>query len=127
MPLWVPMALSLVVLPLLWWILSWPALIITALLCAAIACGFHFSIEVNEREVILEKTWYRYTYARYQADKIRKIEYEGDWGMSDNATGIILTLDEEPIELGCSANMELLHSELSQRASERLPHQPRQQ
>lgn len=96
---------------------GWLFVCTVLLLCTLHVAGLRASITVTDAEVVIRKKWFFIPYKTHRAPEITGVWYGGDWGLEDDAIGVVVELGGEEVHIGTRLNMGELHAALSPYAS----------
>jgi hypothetical protein len=91
---------------------GWRPILGTIVLLLVLSAGLRSSIEVTEDRVTIWRTWFGIPFWRIQGAKIDSVYFDGDWGLDDDANGIVIKIGEKEYCFGSKKTMHFLERSL---------------
>jgi hypothetical protein len=77
-----------------------------------LAAGLRSSIVISDHVVTITRLWFFVPYWKYTGKVIEDIWFGGDWGMDDDAMGIVIKIDGQEVHMGSRKTMHFLFDAL---------------
>ena len=97
--------------------LGWGGSLGVLMALLALAVGLSAEIVVTVDETAIVKRWFGLPYRRYCAPFISRVEYGGDWGLPNGATGVVVHVGDRKVHIGAPWSMRQIHCGLTPSAA----------
>ena len=88
------------------------AAILSVAIALVVLSGLRSSIVVFPSGVVITKSWFFVPYWRYKGPAIEDVQFSGDWGEPEGASGVVVKIKGEEIHIGSRKSMHKLHAAL---------------
>ena len=103
-------------LPILLWKSTTGFITLLAILLAfLLMLGLRDGISISANHIRVTRSCYGLKYSQYNGRVLENVWFDGDWGDSEGANGVVAQVDGQEFRLGSSRTMEQLYTALKSR------------